>query len=740
MGRTVAKVLYSWTHYSSVVSLSLSIMSFPRAANPANPCMADHRSPVRILLLVYTLVLCVCADPPLLSDVISPASCTSTQFAEFDKIYESGFWTNAEPSNDGLKMQKMNPSRFYSYSEPQQLTNRPSLSGKGSYLGEATKASLSILVQTIKEFNITTILDIPCGDVNWQMEAYETDGLLRMYVGADVVSSVVNFNAKRFAHHRNKAFARWDMAACELPKLVSADKSIVPFDLLHVRDVLQHLPLDMAAVAAKHILSSGAKYLLATTYDEGENKVVRAGGFFFANLAKPPFSFPAPLRCISTHPSIEADKTCLYALGGSGGSGGIGTVYNALSPVHPSTPLPLTITPGVYRQVVPSKGRRGAIKISFGRGGSADMEVRLSHNQQPQDFKRISDSSFSMTVPGKGNSDPAAEALVFSMIDGATLRASDGVEWKLAVQLTHLPTTGNQLVKRPVFGPGDSPTLRRCIKVSKPLLLPKSSATCDDPHYYMDVATARAVRACYSLPTVLSERLEHAKKQNYSIEVGKYDVFGPIMPKCKALESYGDGDSKKGACGLLPRSSSSSSARAPCQIISLGSNNEWSFEEAIVRTTACRIYTLDCTLESRGGLHVPAHLKSRVSGHPLCIGANDVKSPSGEQFLTWTSILRELKITATVTYLKMDIEGSEWSTLKSIVDSQYFVPMQIAVEFHQTTIDVQSFPAWSGTYVWSAQELLDFSEWLVGKGYYVIDRRDNPWGNCCSEFLISRMC
>ena len=48
------------------------------------------------------------------------------------------------------------------------------------------------------------------------------------------------------------------------------------------------------------------------------------------------------------------------------------------------------------------------------------------------------------------------------------------------------------------------------------------------------------------------------------------------------------GDEEKHACGI-------SKLAEPCVIISVGSNNQWSFEASIVNKTKCTVHTFDCT-------------------------------------------------------------------------------------------------------------------------------------------------
>ena len=83
-------------------------------------------------------------------------------------------------------------------------------------------------------------------------------------------------------------------------------------------------------------------------------------------------------------------------------------------------------------------------------------------------------------------------------------------------------------------------------------------------------------------------------------------------------------------------------------------------------------------------------------------------------------------------YLKMDIEGYEYGVLKSIIEDSLLMPMQIAVELHHH--ECPPVPNGKG-----AIELALFMEYLYTKGgYFLIDRKDNPLCDSCSEILLSR--
>jgi len=245
----------------------------------------------------------------------------------FKDIYENGVWS----PGSYLHLYDLTPRMFYNYGDPLGSSKRPSLSGVGSVVGDATKLSIEFLSSVIADYGIKSMLDIPCGDANWQFEAWEVDSL-QTYVGADIVPELTDLNQRRFAHHLNKHFIAWDFAKCPLPTLPEDDAASTagsrsgfrlgnrvsnqlhrqPFDLVHARDVFQHMPLERAAQAAKHIKESGCRFALVTTWPRSMNERISEGSFYLNNMEEYPFNYPKPVKCIRTHPQLEEDLTCLY--------------------------------------------------------------------------------------------------------------------------------------------------------------------------------------------------------------------------------------------------------------------------------------------------------------------------------------------------------------------------------------------------------------------------------------------
>jgi len=215
-----------------------------------------------------------------------------------------------------------------------------------------------------------------------------------------------------------------------------------------------------------------------------------------------------------------------------------------------------------------------------------------------------------------------------------------------------------------------------------------------------------------------------------------FDIIGPVSHLCPRghLESYGAGDGEKRACGLSNRYFTNRNNES-CVVYSIGSKNQWSFEYDIVTRTNCTVETFDCTLH--GDIHPPASIQHRVRFHKVCLGTKDSIS-NGTEFRTYKSLLKLTGISHSPTFMKMDIEGWEYSVLRHVIDTGQDLPDQIAFELHGITHEKGL--SWNDRHIKSVGEMATFIDflWRFG-GYYLLDRHDNKGCGWCSELLIGRI-
>jgi hypothetical protein len=167
-----------------------------------------------------------------------------------------------------------------------------SRSGPGSTL-EETKFLREKLKEIVKQKDIKSVVDIPCGDFNWMKEIVFS---FESYTGGDIVEQCIKTNSEEYASKRIK-FIDFDLLNDNIPDA----------DLLIVRDIVGHFPLEDGKKIIDNILRSNCKYLLSTTWakktEEGwtncgpmdvhrENEGVDYGRFYPVNLMAHPFNFP----------------------------------------------------------------------------------------------------------------------------------------------------------------------------------------------------------------------------------------------------------------------------------------------------------------------------------------------------------------------------------------------------------------------------------------------------------------
>ena len=153
-----------------------------------------------------------------------------------------------------------------------------SLSGPGSNLSQ-TRVIVEQFPNLINTFKIKNILDIPCGDFFW-MKDIDFNNL--NYIGADIVTELINDNLKRF-RKPNIDFQIIDILSDDLPTS----------DLVFCRDCLVHYPFKDIYDALKNIKKSNSKYFMTTNFTErNQNMDISTGYWRPINFCKDPFNFP----------------------------------------------------------------------------------------------------------------------------------------------------------------------------------------------------------------------------------------------------------------------------------------------------------------------------------------------------------------------------------------------------------------------------------------------------------------
>jgi hypothetical protein len=183
--------------------------------------------------------------------------------------------------------------------------NQPSesFSGPGSTL-VYTKRLRAELPKLFQHFSIRSVFDAPCGDFNWMrhvlLECREIS-----YVGADIVSPIVEANIAQHANDRVK-FLHLDLTTANFPKA----------DLMICRDCLFHLSYEDIKCILLGYVASGIPYLLTSTHIGNFKNCdfSSSGDFRLIDLFSEPFNFPKDVmyRIEDWTPPFPPREMCLW--------------------------------------------------------------------------------------------------------------------------------------------------------------------------------------------------------------------------------------------------------------------------------------------------------------------------------------------------------------------------------------------------------------------------------------------
>jgi SAM-dependent methyltransferase len=153
-----------------------------------------------------------------------------------------------------------------------------SRSGKGSDMTQ-TERLRDALPALLKELSVTSILDLPCGDMNW-ITTLDLSGYA--YTGADIVPDLIARNKEA---HPQLAFTVLDICEEALPSA----------DLLLSRDLFVHLSFADIEKALANVSRSSIRYLACTTFPNvTKNEDKLTGNHRKLNMSIEPLGFGEP--------------------------------------------------------------------------------------------------------------------------------------------------------------------------------------------------------------------------------------------------------------------------------------------------------------------------------------------------------------------------------------------------------------------------------------------------------------
>lgn len=176
-------------------------------------------------------------------------------------------------------------------------------SGHGSTF-EYTANLRKELPSLFRDWEIKSVLDVPCGDYSWMQKILcEIDV---EYVGGDIVKPLINDLSEKYGTDKTR-FVHLDLTVDSLPKT----------HLLFNRDCLFHFSYQDIKLVLANFLKSGTPYFMTTTHvnlDDFDNFDITTGGFRLIDIFSTPFNFPKnPLATVNDWlPPDNPRVMCLF--------------------------------------------------------------------------------------------------------------------------------------------------------------------------------------------------------------------------------------------------------------------------------------------------------------------------------------------------------------------------------------------------------------------------------------------
>lgn len=135
-------------------------------------------------------------------------------------------------------------------------SGRESRSGTGSDKVE-TREVVPALISWLKDNEIKSMVDLPCGDMNWMPEVL--DAVSIDYTGCDIVPEIIKENRKRYPQYNFRI-------------LDAVTNAPVEAEVIFCRDMLGHLEDDEVKACLANFAESGAQWLITTTFPQIHTK------------------------------------------------------------------------------------------------------------------------------------------------------------------------------------------------------------------------------------------------------------------------------------------------------------------------------------------------------------------------------------------------------------------------------------------------------------------------------------
>jgi len=179
-----------------------------------------------------------------------------------------------------------------------------SVSGPGS-TAKYTANLRALLPELLIKYEIKSVFDAPCGDMNWMSELLPK--ICVRYMGGDIVKSLIESNKEKFGN-TTTSFICMNLVSDTFPTA----------DLMICRDCLFHMSYGDTLHVLENYVRAEIPYLLVTTHKVEKsfrNQNIATGDFRLMDIFTEPYFFPQPpLERIEDwiHPGPARDM-CLFA-------------------------------------------------------------------------------------------------------------------------------------------------------------------------------------------------------------------------------------------------------------------------------------------------------------------------------------------------------------------------------------------------------------------------------------------
>lgn len=124
-----------------------------------------------------------------------------------------------------------------------------------------------------------------------------------------------------------------------------------------------------------------------------------------------------------------------------------------------------------------------------------------------------------------------------------------------------------------------------------------------------------------------------------------------------------------------------------CVVISVGSNNNWQFEEGIYNNTPCEIHTFDPHMKGKDAIVVPDSLKDRTHYHKFAL---EMTTQWRYRRMSFVDMLAQCNVSShrPLLFMKTDCEGCEARVFSSLVydGNGHLLPLQMTMEVHMEAL------------------------------------------------------